>query len=175
MLGPSWAFPTGILTFLQKSSTHSEITSSFCRLNVMETRFISVEPVAIAVPAPVPQAAFIGSAPIPMAATGGALQRLGAALGGAGPGTSLKRGRDSSTPANKGRSDKVPRDDPVHGARAAPLAGTLPQSFENCVIAKSHAPKRSIACCIYYVMQVIKGWSIDLLHSLQQVLRRKVQ
>jgi hypothetical protein len=45
----------------------------------METRFISVEPIAPAVPVPAPQAAPIVPAPIPSAPTGGAFQRLSAA------------------------------------------------------------------------------------------------
>jgi hypothetical protein len=102
----------------------------------METRFLSVEPIAAAVPAaPAPQAAPVVPAPIPSAATGGAFQRLSAALGGAGSGTSLKRGREAGawTPAaNKGRSEKMPRVDPIHGARTAPSAGTLPQTVGKC-------------------------------------------
>jgi hypothetical protein len=103
----------------------------------MESRFIPVEPIGAAVPAPAPQAASVVLAPIPPAATGGAFQRLSAALGGTGSGTSLKRGREAgawTSAANKGRSEKLPRADPIHGQEQPPQHVLCRKMLESALI-----------------------------------------
>jgi hypothetical protein len=122
----------------------------------METRFIPADAIAAAVPAPAPLAAPNVPAPVPSAAAGGAFQRLSAALGGAGSGTSLKRGRKAGawTPANKGRSEKLPRADPIQGARTAPPAGTLPQTVKSALTS-------SICNLTLYLMHA----SLNSIHS----------